>query len=542
MAGERLARVPLIYPVVGHWIWGGGWLASLGMWDFAGSTVVHSTGGWLAFAGAAVLGPRLGKYRADGKPNPILGHNIPLTTLGVFILWFGWFGFNPGSTMAANISIAHIAVTTNLAAAAGALAAMFTVWIMFGKPDTSMTLNGALGGLVAITAPCAFVSAGSSIIIGIGAGVLVVLSVVFVERTLKVDDPVGTVSVHAVCGSFGTLALGLFAEDVFSPGTTGDGLLFGGGASLLVHQAVGVFAVFAWCMVTGFALFLALKATIGIRVTAEEEEEGLDIGEHGAPAYPDFQSRITPASRCRRAAAGVWKRCGRHGLLPRYRRPSRSARGGRSGAFPRPAAEAFGPRPARQYGTRRPFRFNGPAFLVLIRDQPGAERRPALGCCRNSVRQVPVLHPDKPRSSVPTSRMRRRDFLRLTGAAGAALALSGCGDDGTVVQPTDDGEVAHILATASSDRIYLKVSLQAPPDATPELRVDGHALRGIPTDSSGRFWAFDARDLVSQRAHTLVLRIGRRAITAPWLLTTLPAPNARPQHVRHPGLHLRRRP
>ncbi len=279
----------VIYPVVGHWIWGGGWLASLGMWDFAGSTVVHSTGGWLAFAGAAVLGPRLGKYRADGKPNPILGHNIPLTTLGVFILWFGWFGFNPGSTMAANISIAHIAVTTNLAAAAGAMAAMFTVWFMFGKPDTSMTLNGALGGLVAITAPCAFVSAGSSILIGVGAGVLVVLSVVFVERTLKVDDPVGAVSVHAVCGSFGTLALGLFAEDVFSPGTTGDGLLFGGGASLLVHQAVGVFAVFAWCMVTGFALFMALKATIGIRVTAEEEEEGLDVGEHGAPAYPDFQ-------------------------------------------------------------------------------------------------------------------------------------------------------------------------------------------------------------------------------------------------------------
>jgi len=279
----------LIYPVVGHWIWGGGWLASLGMWDFAGSTVVHSTGGWLALTGAIVLGPRLGKYRSDGKPNAILGHNMPLTALGVFILWFGWFGFNPGSTMAATMDIGHIAVTTNLAAAAGSMAAMFTAWIMFGKPDLSMSLNGALAGLVAITCPCAFVSAGSSILIGTVGGILVVMSVVFIERTLKVDDPVGAVSVHGVCGAWGTLSLGFFAQDVFSPGTTGNGLFFGGGLELLFHQAIGVVAVMLWCLVTGFVLFGVIRATMGIRVSPEEEMEGLDIGEHGAPAYPDFQ-------------------------------------------------------------------------------------------------------------------------------------------------------------------------------------------------------------------------------------------------------------
>ena len=279
----------LIYPVVGHWIWGGGWLASLGMWDFAGSTVVHSTGGWLALTGAIVLGPRLGKYRSDGKPNAILGHNMPLTALGVFILWFGWFGFNPGSTMAATMDIGHIAVTTNLAAAAGSMAAMFTAWIMFGKPDLSMSLNGALAGLVAITCPCAFVSAGSSILIGTVGGILVVMSVVFLEHTLKVDDPVGAVSVHGVCGAWGTLSLGLFAQDVFSPGTTGNGLFFGGGLNLFFHQAIGVVAVLMWCLFTGFALFGVIKATMGIRVSPEEEIEGLDIGEHGAPAYPDFQ-------------------------------------------------------------------------------------------------------------------------------------------------------------------------------------------------------------------------------------------------------------
>jgi ammonium transporter, Amt family len=207
----------------------------------------------------------------------------------VFILWFGWFGFNPGSTMAATMDIGHIAVTTNLAAAAGSMAAMFTAWIMFGKPDLSMSLNGALAGLVAITCPCAFVSAGSSILIGTVGGILVVMSVVFLEHTLKVDDPVGAVSVHGVCGAWGTLSLGLFAQDVFSPGTTGNGLFFGGGLNLFFHQAIGVVAVLMWCLFTGFALFGVIKATMGIRVSPEEEMEGLDIGEHGAPAYPDFQ-------------------------------------------------------------------------------------------------------------------------------------------------------------------------------------------------------------------------------------------------------------
>ncbi len=280
----------LIYPIVGHLIWGGGWLAELGMWDFAGSTVVHSTGAWVALTGAIVLGPRLGKYNKDGSSNAIPGHNIPLASLGVFILWFGWYGFNPGSTMgAAAVDIAHIATTTTLAAAAGSIAAMFTAWKMFGKPDISMTLNGALAGLVAITAPCAFVSAGSAVIIGLVGGILVVLSVVFLDKTLRIDDPVGAVSVHGVCGAWGTLSLGIFAQDVFAPGTTGNGLLFGGGVKLLFAQFIGVISVFAWCIVTGFTLFLIIKNTIGLRVSPEEELRGLDIDEHGMEAYSGFQ-------------------------------------------------------------------------------------------------------------------------------------------------------------------------------------------------------------------------------------------------------------
>ncbi len=199
-----------IYPVVGHWIWGGGWLAELGMLDFAGSTVVHSVGGWLGLAGAVVLGPRLGKYRMNGgkkKSRAIPGHSIPLAALGVFILWFGWFGFNPGSTMEAGPDIAHIAATTNIAAAAGAVAAMLIYWVMFGKPDASMTLNGALAGLVAITAGCAFVSLGSAVVIGFLAGMLVVLAVLFLDRVLHIDDPVGAVAVHGCCGVWGTLAV-----------------------------------------------------------------------------------------------------------------------------------------------------------------------------------------------------------------------------------------------------------------------------------------------------------------------------------------------
>lgn len=279
----------VIYPISGHWIWGGGWLADIGMWDFAGSTVVHSVGGWLALTGAVMLGPRIGKYKSDGSSNAIPGHSIPLATLGVFILWFGWFGFNPGSTMGAITDIAHIAVTTNLAAAAGAIGAMITAWKMFGKPDTSMALNGVIAGLVAITAPCAFVSAGSSIVIGFAAGVLVVLSVVFLDKIMHIDDPVGAISAHAVCGVWGTFALGLFAQDKFIPGTTGNGLFFGGGLKLLGAQVLGIVAVFAWCMVAGFLLFYMIKKVIGLRVSREEELRGLDISEHGMESYAGFQ-------------------------------------------------------------------------------------------------------------------------------------------------------------------------------------------------------------------------------------------------------------
>jgi ammonium transporter, Amt family len=282
----------LIYPVVGHWIWGGGWLAKLGMFDFAGSTVVHSTGGWMALVGAIMLGPRIGKYTKDKKALAIPGHSLPMAALGVFILWLGWFGFNPGSTMAADVSIAQIAMTTNLAAATGAIAAMVTSWLIFKKPDVSMTLNGVLAGLVAITAPCAFVSPVSAAIIGLLGGVAVVLAVILIDK-VGVDDPVGAVSVHGVCGALGTLCVGLFAEASYAPAnTTGDGLFFGGGVNLLVNQLIGVASVLGWCLVTGFVLFGAIKLIMGLRVTPEEELAGLDIGEHGSEAYPDFSMAV----------------------------------------------------------------------------------------------------------------------------------------------------------------------------------------------------------------------------------------------------------
>jgi Amt family ammonium transporter len=274
---------------VGHWIWGGGWLAEMGMWDFAGSTVVHSTGGWLALVGAIMLGPRTGKYNLDGSSNVLAGHNIPLATLGTFILWFGWFGFNPGSTMALVSGIAHIATTTNLAAAAGGISGMLTSWWMFKKADISMALNGVLGGLVSVTASCAFISAGSAIWIGIIGGVLVVLGVVFIDQYLHIDDPVGAVAVHGICGSWGTLALGLFAQDKFAPGTTGNGVLFGGSWKLLGAQALGMISVFAWCVISGFLLFYVIKQLVGLRVSREEELRGLDIDEHGMEAYSGFQ-------------------------------------------------------------------------------------------------------------------------------------------------------------------------------------------------------------------------------------------------------------
>jgi Amt family ammonium transporter len=284
------AMVGLVYPIVGHWIWGGGWLAKLGMFDFAGSTVVHSVGGWAALMGAIMLGPRIGKYGKDGRVNPIPGHSIALATLGVFVLWFGWFGFNPGSTMAADPgAIARIAVTTNTAAAGGAVAASIIAWLVLGKPDLTMILNGALAGLVAITAPCAFVSVPSSLVIGLAAGILVVFAVLFFDR-IKVDDPVGAISVHLVCGVFGTLALGLFAQDHFTPNTTGNGLFFGGGFKLFFAQLVGVLAVGLFVVVASGIAWGVLKAVVGIRVSAEEEMEGLDVGEHGISAYPEFHT------------------------------------------------------------------------------------------------------------------------------------------------------------------------------------------------------------------------------------------------------------
>ncbi len=277
----------IVYPVVGHWIWGGGWLSQKGMIDFAGSTVVHSVGGWAALAGAILVGPRLGKYGRDGKVNAIPGHNVPLAALGVFILWFGWFGFNPGSTTAGtNLSIATIAVTTNLAAAAGAITAMLTVWMWFGKPETTMALNGALAGLVAITAPCANVSPLSAIIIGAVAGVLVVVAVTFIDKKLRIDDPVGAISVHGVCGAWGTLSAGLFAQESYG-GV--NGLFFGGGIGQFITQLIGVASVFVWTFGAMFVIFYIIKKTIGIRVSDEEQMEGLDIGEHGLEAYYGFQ-------------------------------------------------------------------------------------------------------------------------------------------------------------------------------------------------------------------------------------------------------------
>ena len=287
--------VAFVYPVVGHWIWGGGWLAELGFWDFAGSTVVHSTGAWAALAGVLVLGPRIGKFGKDGKARAIPGHNMTSAMTGALVLWLGWFGFNPGSTMAAEpMSISHIIVTTNLAAAAGALVATAVAWKVLGKPDLGMTINGMLGGLVGVTASCAFVSMGSSLVIGALAGGLVVFGVLLLDK-LKLDDPVGALAVHGMGGIFGTIAVGLFAQDKFAPGTTGNGLFFGGGFDLLVSQLAGVASVGVFVFAISMVTWLAIKAIMGLRVTEEEELEGLDIGEHGNRAYPDFVHTETVA-------------------------------------------------------------------------------------------------------------------------------------------------------------------------------------------------------------------------------------------------------
>lgn len=286
--------VAFIYPIVGHWIWGGGFLAQKGFFDFAGSTVVHSVGGWAALAGVLVLGPRLGKFRKDGGINPIPGHSMPLVTLGGLILWFGWFGFNPGSTMAVGdgSAIAHIAVTTNTAAIMAIITSTITAWFLLGKPDLSMIVNGALAGLVAVTAGCAFVSVPSAAIIGSIAGVLVVFAVTIFDK-LKIDDPVGATSVHLVNGVFGTIAVGLFAEDGITGTATGNGLFMGGGTKLLMAQLTGVVTVAVFTFVISLVLWYIIKATMGLRVSREEELEGLDIGEHGMEAYPDFQGFLT---------------------------------------------------------------------------------------------------------------------------------------------------------------------------------------------------------------------------------------------------------
>ena len=290
-----------IYPISGHWVWGGGWLANLEtpFHDFAGSTVVHSVGGWAAFMGAIVLGPRMGKYvkGADGRVTvkAIQGHNIPYAALGVLLLFFGWFGFNGASTGIATVggggiwsglNIARVCVTTTLAASAGAIAALIFSWLWFKKPDASMTLNGLLAGLVGITAPCAVVSAGASVIIGLIAGILVVLAVEFIDKVLKVDDPVGAVSVHCVCGIFGTLAVGIWAN---APEDGVVGLLHGGGLAQLGSQLIGIVSVGAWAALVSLILFLIIKAVTGLRVSPKEELMGLDLSEHKSEAYAGFQ-------------------------------------------------------------------------------------------------------------------------------------------------------------------------------------------------------------------------------------------------------------
>jgi ammonium transporter, Amt family len=285
----------LIYPVVVRWQWGGGWLFQLDTpyHDFAGSSIVHMVGGVTAFWGARALGPRIGKY-VDGKPQAILGHSVPYAILGCFILLVGWYGFNPGSELAADAAIGGIAVTTTAAGAMGALTAMATVWFKTRKPDVAMTGNGLLAGLVGITAGCAAVTPQAALIIGGLSGVLVVFAVDFFDRVLMVDDPVGAISVHGVCGAFGTLCVGLFArEDV--DGFWSQGLLYGGGTDQLVSQIIGIAAIFAWVSVTAIVLFAVIKATIGLRVSEAEELAGLDILEHGAPGYGEGFGTFRPA-------------------------------------------------------------------------------------------------------------------------------------------------------------------------------------------------------------------------------------------------------
>ncbi|MDR2355627.1 MAG: ammonium transporter [Clostridiales Family XIII bacterium] len=293
----------IVYPLSGHWIWGGGWLSGLGFHDFAGSTAVHMVGGVAGLVGAAMVGPRIGKYSKSGKSRAIPGHSLSLAALGVFILWFGWFGFNGGSTVSATgddvlASMGVIFTNTNLAAAAGAAAVMIVTWIRYKGPDVSMTLNGVLAGLVGITAGCDAVSAAGAVMIGLLSGIAVVVGIEIIDKKFKVDDPVGAVGVHCVCGAVGTLCVGLFAID--------GGLFYGGGARFLGVQAIGVIAVAAWVTIAMLITFSAIKAVVGLRVTKEEEIEGLDVHEHGIEnSYADFMPSSAPRPAEAPAAAPV---------------------------------------------------------------------------------------------------------------------------------------------------------------------------------------------------------------------------------------------
>ncbi len=291
----------VIYPISGHWIWGGGWLAQLGFHDFAGSTAVHMVGGVSALVGAKILGPRIGKYDKNGKSKAIPGHSLTLGALGVFILWFCWFGFNGGSTVSATgddvlFSMGHIFVTTNMAAAVATVTVMCITWIRYKKPDVSMTLNGSLAGLVAITAGCDYVSPFGAAIIGIIAGFAVVFGIEFIDKVLKIDDPVGAVGVHGICGALGTILVGFFAVD--------GGLFYGGGASMLLTQVIGVVSVAAWVTVTMTIVFFIIKKTVGLRVSKQEEILGLDIEEHGlSSAYADFMPTVDVISEVHAASS-----------------------------------------------------------------------------------------------------------------------------------------------------------------------------------------------------------------------------------------------
>lgn len=294
----------VIYPIIGHWVWGGGWLADLGFMDFAGDTVVHSVGGWAALAGALILGPRIGKYDKDGKVKAIPGHNMSLAVIGLFVLWLGWFGFNPGSTMSFQnpSDVMHILMTTNTAAIAAVLTSTATAWIFLGKPDLGMTINGCLAGLVGITGSCAYVSIEISLLIGAIAGIIVVFAVMFFDR-IKIDDPVGATSVHLGCGVFGTICVGLFAKEGVTTLSTKNGLFYGGGFELLGVQLLGIVAVGAFVFASSLLVWVVIKKTIGIRVSREEEIAGLDIGEHGNIAYPDFALVATESEAVNSIAA-----------------------------------------------------------------------------------------------------------------------------------------------------------------------------------------------------------------------------------------------